>query len=358
MNSYPVIDIDAHVWEPKDLPLEPAFDQYRQKLIEFEDGKKRWVFDGQTWPKEGYACTFPGLKPKYRCAGEADPFNVEARLADMDQEGIDVALLFPTGSLSRARHAFPALGMSLARSYNNWLAKFCSRAPERLLGAGLIPLTDIQGSEDELRRCINDFGMRAICVPTNIYGKHLGDISFHPFYAEAERLGVPIMVHSNVGGYIAAAGSERFDNFFFTHLVSFPFEEMISIAAVIGYGIVERFPKLNFVFLEAGVGWFPYWLERMDEHYEKLPNHVPGIKKKPSEYLSNCFISCGNPDEKTLPLVIEDIGADHIVYASDYPHWSSVGPGTVNTIKNSRALSEEAKQKILSDNARKLLRLE
>ena len=82
--------------------------------------------------------------------------------------------------------------------------------------------------------------------------------------------------------------------------------------------------------LEAGVGWLPYWMERLDEHYELMPEYVPFLRRKPSEVIrsENFFISC-DPDEATLPYVANVVGSDHIFYASDYPHFDGRFPNTV-----------------------------
>src|SRR5713101_632884 len=133
---------------------------------------------------------------------------------------------------------------------------------------------------------------------------------------------------------------------------------MFALSTVICGGILEKFPKLRVAFLEAACGWAPYWLARLDEHYEKRTKEMPNIKKKPSEYLTdgNCFISC-DPDEEEIAHVVDIIGDDKIVYASDYPHWDAMFPGSVAAISERTSLSDLTKRRILGENAKRYLHL-
>jgi uncharacterized protein len=101
-------------------------------------------------------------------------------------------------------------------------------------------------------------------------------------------------------------------------------------------------------------GWLPYWVERLDEEYEKRSPEAPLLKAKPSEYLRNGNWFCSTePEENGLPYVIERFGSDMILFASDYPHWDGLYPNAVSTISKRKDISENAKQKILADNAKK-----
>jgi predicted TIM-barrel fold metal-dependent hydrolase len=133
---------------------------------------------------------------------------------------------------------------------------------------------------------------------------------------------------------------------------------MLASLSLICRGALERHPELQVVFLEAGAGWLPYWLWRMDEHYEILPFQVPWLKKKPSEYFRRqCFISF-EADETRLGEVISSIGPDRVVFASDYPHWDATFPGVTDMILGRADLNAETKRKIMGENAARLLRLD
>jgi predicted TIM-barrel fold metal-dependent hydrolase len=146
---------------------------------------------------------------------------------------------------------------------------------------------------------------------------------------------------------------------FLTHMISHPFEQMLAALSIIAGGVLERFPRLRVAFLESGCGWLPFWLHRMDEHYERRAHEVPWLTMRPSDYFRRqCIISC-DPDEVTIPAVVDYIGEDHVCWASDYPHWDAIFPGAVAELrKHLNGLSEAAHEKILGDNARRFLDLD
>jgi predicted TIM-barrel fold metal-dependent hydrolase len=123
-------------------------------------------------------------------------------------------------------------------------------------------------------------------------------------------------------------------------------------------GVPERFPDLRLAFLEAGCGWAPYWMERMDDEYAKRAVEAPVLKKKPSDYVRSgrIYFSC-EADEWLLPQAVRLVGDGQIVYASDYPHWDHSFPGSIGEIRDRGDLTDAEKRKILADNARRLYRL-
>ena len=133
---------------------------------------------------------------------------------------------------------------------------------------------------------------------------------------------------------------------------------MRQLTSIILEGIAERFPKLRLAFLEAGCGWAPYWIERMDEEYAKRSSEAPMLKRKPSEYVraGKIFFSC-EADECLLPQALKLIGESQIVYASDYPHWDGSYPHSLEELKSREDLSEAQKRNVLAENARRLYNL-
>ena len=127
------------------------------------------------------------------------------------------------------------------------------------------------------------------------------------------------------------------------------------MAACIGGGVFDRFPRLRIAFLEAGVGWVPWWLDRLHEHAEGLPRHVPLMRREPIDYVraGQAFFSCES-DEVTLESALEHLGDDGVMYASDYPHWDCSFPDSVRMIEARPGLRPAAKQKILGANASRL----
>ena len=119
-------------------------------------------------------------------------------------------------------------------------------------------------------------------------------------------------------------------------------------------GITVRFPGLRLGFLEIGATWLPYWLDRMDEHWEKRGEfEAPLLKQKPSELVrqSPIYVTLEG-GEQLLPEAVEYLGNDHFMYASDIPHWDSEFPGNLEEIWEHPRLSRESKERILYHNAR------
>ncbi|MBI3076798.1 MAG: amidohydrolase [Deltaproteobacteria bacterium] len=360
-----VIDADGHVFEPRNLwldYLEPAYRDRMPQFVRDERGRLRLMLDGMLHPKpEGKGIGLPaGLRwPETPAEEQAlGAFNPRRRLEDMDREGISLALLFPTIGLSIPAVQDARYAAALCRALNNWMADYCRARPDRLLGAAMIPLQDPDEAVTELRRAITELGLRAAAIrPNPVRDRNLNDPAYRPFYAAAEELGVPVMVHETTGHYLPTAGADRFDIYLFTHTLSHAFEQMTAALSLICGGVLEEFPGLRVGFLEAGASWVPYWLWRMDEHAEKRAYEVPWLKLRPSEYFARqCFVSC-EADETHLPATLHAIGDDTVIFASDYPHWDAMTSGVVQALAGRPDLPEDSKAKILEANPRRLLGL-
>jgi len=277
--------------------------------------------------------------------------DVPTRLRDMDTEGIEESVLFPTTGFAITQSPEIDYAAAYCRGYNDWIASVCKESP-RLKGIGLVPFQDVPAAVAEVNRAITKLGLAGIAVASFGMKEHLGTPIFWPIYEELQRLNAPLLVHNSRQG---PAGEIRFDTFLFAHTIGRPFETLIDCAALAYGGVPEKFPKLRIAFLECGCGWVPYWMDRMDEEWEKRQSEAPLLKAKPSEYMTrgNWFYAA-EPEESTLPYVIDRIGDDKILFASDYPHWDGMFPYVVSTIRGRKDISEESKGKFLGENAKKL----
>jgi predicted TIM-barrel fold metal-dependent hydrolase len=332
MDEIPVIDADGHV--------EPAIAADWWRYVPGPDGPAVAAKGARIFDRIG---DFSGTR---RGAWDA-----AARLADMDAEGIRVAVLFGgdlglTGSLL----AHPERGTALARGYNDWLADYCAAAPERLKGVALLPLQDMPAAIAELERAVSRFGFVSGLLGTRVGECPLDDPVLDPLYAAAEALDLPLSIH---GGDIQGNNvALRYPTFSQRHALGFPISLMTAVMDIACGGVLDRHPRLRLSFLEAGAGWLPYWLDRLDEHWERRPNHVPHMRRSARETWGEgrLYISC-DPDEWTLPQTVELLGAATILYASDYPHWDSAFPESARLIAHRAELTDEAKRKILCENA-------
>jgi uncharacterized protein len=278
-----------------------------------------------------------------------DPDTPSEMMADMDQEGIDLAILYPTTALGIGQIREVDYQTALCRSYNNFIADWCRADPQRLKAVALVPYLDPPEAARELDRAVSHLGLVGVMVPTFIPGRNAADPFLWPIYEEAERLGVPVAMH--------ATGSEtgdlyRFSNFLAVHTWTHAPEQMISVISCVYGGIFEKFQRLRVGFMESGAGWVPFFMEHLDGEFEKRPWDAPLCKAKPSEYMTcgRAYFAC-EPEEKTIPYVVQWVGEDNILYASDYPHWDSEWPHTVDELLKRGDLGRGLKAKILGQNA-------
>ena len=145
-----------------------------------------------------------------------------------------------------------------------------------------------------------------------------------------------------------------FETFTEVHTVSFPVGIFVQFSNMIFQGVPERFPKLRLAFLEIGCTWLPYWLDRMDEHWEKRGKiETPHLTQRPSDCVRQRPIFFSLESEETLlPETFRYLGDDHFLYATDIPHWDSEFPDNLRLAQSRKDLSDETKNKLLYDNAK------
>jgi predicted TIM-barrel fold metal-dependent hydrolase len=328
MNDSLVIDADGHVNETADLLRRYLPEEYRARPL----------FDGEAWDRR-LGGTLGG-----------DNNDPAIQLRDMDADGIDIQVVYPTRLLNLSAVKEAHLAVALSRAYNDWLAEFCAANPARLKGVAMVALQDVDAAIAEARRAVEELGHVGIFMPTNVRDQDVGKRQFWPFYEAVEALGVPIALH---GGTLASERMHgRFDTFLAAHTLAFPLECMTALTGLVFAGVPERFPRLRIAALEGSCGWLPFLMDRMDEEFEKRgAREAPLLKAKPSEYLLNGqFYYAFELEESTLSYVIQRIGGDKLLYASDYPHWDTEWPNTVRIFRGRADVSDADKRRILGEN--------
>lgn len=335
VRDFNVLDSDAHARDQDEL-IEPYLDEpFRKRRMPYIP---REIYDRSLGGKLGKS----GIKH-------------EERLAAMDTQEIDAAVLYPTNGLGIGRIREPEYAAALCRAYNDYIADYCKVSP-RLKAVANLPIYRPHEAAEELKRAVTKLGLVGGMLAAQAHSKNLASPEFYPLYEEAQRLGAPIAIHAFGGD---EAGSEIFDQFICLHTTGHPFPVLRQLTAMIFGGIPEMFPKLKLAYLEIGCGWIPYWAERMDEEWElRGKAEAPLCKNKPSEYLTGGQIYYGcEPDEKMIGFVVSEIGSKTLMFASDYPHWDMTWPDSAVLIWRREDLSEEAKKDILGDNARRFYTL-
>ena len=334
MADYTPIDADGHVMETDDelrRYLPPPFEGRRALTALFPS------LDG--WPRST------------RKAPDPTPCLQKWR-SFLDGSGVAGSVLYPTMGLAMAHIKDVKWATVMARCYNDYLyGEYLEQEPKRLWGGALLPIQDITAAAEELERCVTELKMVGGVIPAAGLSKGLGHPMYDPLYQAAVRLNVPLAVH---GGSSQGLGLDLYDSFIKILVMEHAVAQQIHFTSYILDGAPVRFPALKMAFLEAGVGWVPYLMERLDEKFEKLPQQAPLLSQNPSYYVKNhpIYFSC-ELEEKIIPYVL-GLGLEKkIFYPSDYPHERPTLEEFLKDIPRFQAredLSDREKKLILRDN--------
>jgi len=302
----------------------------------------------------GYSGAHKGRDPDPRV--DHDP---AARIADMDYEGVDVNLLLPSGWFGTWTAVEDTrLELALYRSYHRWMADYCSAHPNRLSGVILVSGRDVRGSLAEVERCAREpWALALFCYAP--YGMPLDHPDLEPYWAAAQHHDLSVVLHTfTVMPPYAPGGLDTWENLWLQRSAAHPWCGMRNMAAFIGAGVFDRYPNLRLGVLEAGHGWLPLWAKRLDEHAESIARALPALKHRPSDYItSGRFFQTIEMSEgvELTKAVIQLLGEDILMYASDYPHGESWFPKSVDTVM-AWDLPELVKRKLFWDNALRFYR--
>ena len=285
-------------------------------------------------------------------------WDVKARLQGMDESFIDIDVIYPTHVSSYCALNDVGFESALYRAYHRWVHDFCAQAPKRLKWTLVTNMRDPQETCAEVRRWVDDKTMVGIYMPPNGPDNTLlDDPTLLPVYGLAQELDLPILVHGGTARPPYQPGT--FDlqgTWFLQHGLLNPWAGMASLGAIVGGGILERFPKLRVAVVETAAGWLPAILDRFDSHYIMSPGHVPYLKQMPSEVIkhSGQYFHGIDTWESTLEDVVKHVGEDMLLFATDWPHGDTAWPQAVQQVMEWDGLSDTVKQKIFAGNAMRL----
>jgi predicted TIM-barrel fold metal-dependent hydrolase len=225
--------------------------------------------------------------------------------------------------------------MAMYRAYHRWMADYCGAFPERLGGIILVSARDIAGSLAEIRHWARSRWAWAVMAYAPA-GMPLDHPDLEPVWTEAAEHDLAVVLHTfTVMPPYAPGGGDTWENLFLQRSAAHPWCGMRNMAALLGSGVMDRYPSLRIGTLEAGHGWLPFWMARIDEHAEAVRAALPELAHKPSEYVlgGRYFQSIEIPEgERLTNSVIDLLGEDVLMYASDYPHGESWFPESATTV--------------------------
>jgi uncharacterized protein len=373
-----IIDADTHLTEPVDLWTARIPERFRddapQVRLHEPSGSWRWTI-GDRWcslvgnySMAGWREFPPSCPPSLEEANPAS-YDAKARLAHMDANGIYAQVLYPN-VIAFEGHAFMALKdeelkLACVRTYNDYQAEFAAIAPERYVTMAVLPFWDLDASIDELRRC-RSLGHRGILWAATLEKHGLPDFNdrhWDALYAEAQDMGMSINFHVGVGNTAEeiehAMNRESYDPAYNAARSSMSFVSNVrTIGMLLTGGLLDRFPRLNFVSVESGFGYIPFLLDALDWQWvnANAPKVYPD-RLLPSEYFRRQVYSMFWFEKESLELLPKY--ADNVMFETDFPHPTCLHPGPgsaapspAEVIRRDAAIVGEAvMRKVLQDNA-------
>lgn len=336
------VDADGHILEPRDTWIKYIAPRFRDRAIRIDHddkGLEVLLVDGKILEAvHGRLAGLGGIEMdpaellttgllKYEDGCPPGSYDPAARLKILDQEGIDVALLYPTIGICWEGHVQDAaLAHAYTEAYNRWLEDFCSHDPRRLVPIMHLNLLDVDLALKEMRRA-HAAGCRGIYISPDMYARgrrRFDDPALDPFWAAAQELGLPIAFHvvvrdqptTSYADPLDDANGARFGLFNFAFLA---IDVMAAFTELLTTGVLERYPRLKVTVLESGANWISAWLDRLDHKYEVMRSRSI-LSMKPSDYFKRQCLVSADPDETITAEVVRHVGAQYFVWASDYPH--------------------------------------
>lgn len=275
----------------------------------------------------------------------------------IESMGIDYQILFPTPMLALGMHPNPEIESAIAHAYARWLIEHILTAEPSIKGMLYLPFNDPEASLRLVRDFADGPGVVGFMV-TSVRNKPVHDNAYMRLYAELEERGLPLGFHA--GYNWQERSTEILNRFLSVHALSFPWYNMVHITNWIVNGLPERFPRLNVMWIEGGLAWVPFLMQRLDHEYQMRSSEAPLLKRLPSEYMQEMYYTTQPLERpkymKALETTFEMINAEsQLMYSSDYPHWDFDLPSRIYDLP---FLDERAKRQILGGNACRLFGIE
>lgn len=274
----------------------------------------------------------------------------------MDALGLDYQIVFPTPMLTLGMHPQDEIEAALGGAYNRWLVERILPEDDRLKGLLYLPFNTPEACVEQVRRHGHRAGIVGFTV-CSTRNKPVHHNSYMTLYSAIEETGKPLAFHS--GFNWNDPSFLQLNRFISMHALSFVHYNLIHMTNWIINGLPERFPKLRTLWVESGLAWIAYLMQRLDHEYQMRSCEAPLLKRLPSDYMRDMFFT-SQPLEKTnlklLQATMEAFGADtQLLYASDWPHWDFDPPSAITTLP---FLTTQAKRNILGLNAARVFNLE
>jgi predicted TIM-barrel fold metal-dependent hydrolase len=379
-----IIDVDTHVVEPPDLWTSRLPSRWHDLVpsVHWDDTtqEEAWFLAGERGISIGSSAMagwaeWPPNSP--RRWSEVDPvmWDASLRARMMDEDGIAAQVLYPNVAVFGAKTILrldPEVQLAIVRTYNDFLVEWGGAEPGRYVPIAMLPFWDASLIADEMVRCA-EMGHRGVIFtqdPTYFGLPNLSDRHWDPMWGQAQELGLSINFHIATAGLDVVSTFNRDDGKHANKALSgtcFFMGNSKTIGQLITGGVCHRFPDLQFVSVESGIGWIPFYIDSLDWQWRNagVVHEHPEYDLLPSEYFKRQFYGCFWFERETAYDAIELLGADRVLYETDFPHPTSMTPGPASSAVRPReyiardlgALPRETLRAILHDNAARLYHL-
>ncbi len=387
--EYKIMSSDGHLEVPPERWVHRVAEKYRDRAprtVHLPDGGDAQLIEGRPLLEANFLDLRAG-----RPEGQWQPFGLrvedaagvgppEQRVKEQDIDGLDAEVLFP------AMVAGPVLWRSIShdevykaviRGYNDWLGEeYCSVAPDRLIGMGVIPITNVDDAIAEMEHC-KRLGLKGILLGALPDGKGYPTPEDDRFWAAAVDMEMPVTVHVS---FDRSGPRESQPTFKYPKedpevmrrirrpllewITNFGLRPAVSVAQLVLAGVFDRFPTLQVFFAETRLGWVPFWLEHADLWYhrhrqwsEELLGFKP-LKRLPSEYVRD-HVSFSVQYERVAVEIRHHVGVDRIMFATDFPHIECEWPNTMPIVEEIYAdVPQEEKYRMWAGNAVEFFKLD
>ena len=356
-NEFPIVDVDCHHYENESL---------REIIEYFDDPVLKQVGKIYTAGGTGAQSPFtPGGVGYQDVAGRVTRYplrKLETTPADgthrdihlslrwMDAMGVDYSCLFPTPMLTIGTHPQVEVEAAMAKGYNRWLLDKVTGREKRIKTMIYVPFNDPEAAYETVKEFGDHPDVIGFMVVSVRY-KAVHDNAYMKTYALMEEMGKPLGFHSGFNWGDPLVGNTN--RFLVTHALGFTIYNAIHLCNWVINAIPERFPKLKTIWIESGLAWIPWLMQRLDNDYKMRWSEGPSLKKLPSEYMRDFYYSSQPmeiPDRMdVLEMTFDMIDAENkLMWCSDYPHWDMDVPSVIYDLP---FLDERQKHKILGGNA-------
>lgn len=284
------------------------------------------------------------------------PRDVSLIRREMQSIGIDYQVVFPTPMLDLGLHPDTQVEVAVSWAYSRWLTEEILPHDSKIKTLVYLPFNDPEASLRTVEYFTGKPGVVGFMVNAARY-RAVHDNAYMRVYRAVEERDLPLGFHAH---FYRGRMFEGMNRFISVHALGFEFFNMVHLTNLIINGIPERFPKLKFLFIENGVAWLPFMMQRLDNEYGMRTSEAPLLTRRPSDYMRENFYYTTQPletsDLEALEVAFRMINADQqLLFSSDYPHWDFNLPSVVWDLP---FLSDESKRRILGENARDLFHLD